>query len=731
MNDKKQVAVGIDLGTTFSVVAHLDGHNKPETIRSSDGDLTTPSVVFFDRERPIVGKEAVKISILEPEYVVRCAKREVGKDYVHQSIRNEQLPPEVIQALILKKLKEDGELKLGEISQAVVTVPAFFNEPRRKSTQDAGQLAGLDVIDIINEPTAAAIAYGVQQGFLSESGATTTTTKERVLIYDLGGGTFDVTLLDIDGHQYNAIATAGDVFLGGIDWDQRIVDHVIGQFQQQHGVDLCEDPSTLQTLQEDAEDAKRSLSQRESVNLGVTYEGNRLRLELTRTEFESMTEDLVQRTLFTTQKLLDRAESSWDDLTRVLLVGGSSRMPMIQSMLEAQTNRPIDRSLDPDECVAHGAAIYAGILLDSMNGEHPQIQVTNVNSHDLGVLGIERETGMRRQRVLLPRNTPLPASGSARFTTRLENQEQVSVDVIEGGDASGNNATAIGRCLVTDLPAGLPAGTPVVVRFSYSQNGRLEVAANVTGTQQETSLIIERTSGLSSEEITYWRDRIRDGFTQEDLASVLAPDPLQSSDASEESRLAFDTEDTDVIFDTEHDDLGDEGDAEEFAVAENEPFQIEKEVPTAVKEPAVEIVEEAVKEPAVEIVEEVVEEPAVEIVEEVVEVVEEPVVEIVEEVVEVVEEPVVEIVEEVVEEPAVEIVEEVAEEVAKEAEVPADPIPVSAKTEAAESSEDDQDNFFASLENAMEKDPEPEASDQADPAEAVDDDLNDFFKNFD
>ena len=515
MNNKTP-AVGIDLGTTFSVVACLDATNKPETIRNSEGDLTTASVVFFDRERPIVGKEALKVAATEPENVVRYAKREVGKDFFHQPIRDEQLPPEVIQALILKKLKEDAELKLGTVTKAVVTVPAFFNEPRRKSTQDAGQLAGLEVIDIINEPTAAAIAYGVQQGFLSDRGGTK--HKERILIYDLGGGTFDVTLLDIDGYQYTAIATAGDVFLGGIDWDRRIIDFAAEQFQKEHGVDPREDAATMQSLMDDAEDAKRSLSQRESVSLSVNHNGLRLRVDLTRSQFESMTQDLVQRTLFTTQKLLDRAKSSWQDLTRVLLVGGSSRMPMIQEMLAEQTSSPVDRSLDPDECVAHGAAIYAKILLDDPDSDHPQIQVTNVNSHDLGVLGMERATGMSRRKVLLDRNTPLPATGSARFTTREDNQKQVSVDVIEGGDASGKNSTPIGRCLVKDLPAGLPAGTPVSVRFTYTQNGRLEVAAAVTGTEQATTLVLERTSGLSDDELSRWENRICRGFAEETLA---------------------------------------------------------------------------------------------------------------------------------------------------------------------------------------------------------------------
>jgi len=593
--NQKIPAVGIDLGTTFSVVAYLDARDKPETIRNSEGDLTTPSVVFFDRERPIVGKEAMKVSVTEPENVVRYAKREVGKDFFHQPIRDEQLPPEVIQALILKKLKTDAELKLGTITKAVVTVPAFFNEPRRKSTQDAGQLAGLEVIDIINEPTAAAIAYGVQQGFLSERGSTK--HKERILIYDLGGGTFDVTLLDIDGYQYTAIATAGDVFLGGIDWDRRIIDFAAEQFQQEHGVDPREDAATMQSLMADAEDAKRSLSQRDSVSLSVNHNGLRMRVELTRSQFESMTEDLVQRTLFTTQKLLDRAKSDWQDLTRVLLVGGSSRMPMIQEMLGQQTSSPVDRSLDPDECVAHGAAIYARILLDDTDGEHPQIQVTNVNSHDLGVLGLERETGMSRRKVLLDRNTPLPATGAARFMTREDNQKQVSVDVIEGGDASGKNSTSIGRCLVKDLPAGLPAGTPVNVRFTYTQNGRLEVAAAVTGTEQATTLVLERTSGLSDDELSRWENRIYTGFTQEDRpspsplldlekASNIIVEPIVASDDDEEilvEAIPVATDAIPVLTDVDQDVAGDEPD-EDFLAALADTIDADEEEESSTEE---------------------------------------------------------------------------------------------------------------------------------------------------
>ena len=730
MNKKPIPAIGIDLGTTFSVVAYLDPRGKPETIRNSEGDLTTPSVVFFDHDQPIVGKEAVKISTMEPENVVRCAKREVGKDFFHQSIRDEQLPPEVIQALVLKKLKDDAEIKLGEISKAVVTVPAFFNEPRRKSTQDAGQLAGLEVIDIINEPTAAAIAYGVQQGFLSESGATQ--QQERILIYDLGGGTFDVTLLDINGHQYNAIATAGDVFLGGIDWDQRIIDHLAEQFQQEHGVDLREDPVALQTLIQDAEDAKRSLSQRDSINIGVNHGGQRLRVKLTRHEFESMTEDLLQRTLFTTQKLLERANCAWNKLTRILLVGGASRMPMVQEMLEKQSKTPVDRSLDPDECVAHGAAIYAQIVLDSIDGQRPQIEVTNVNSHDLGVLGQERATGMTRQRVLLARNTPLPATGSKKFTTRKNNQKQVVVDVVEGGDASGTNSTPIGRCLVTDLPKGLPAGTPVNVRFTYTQNGRLEVAASVTGTEQETSLVIERAAGLSPKEITYWANRLQIGFTQEDVKASVAH--ANEAVTQESEGIAVITEENEAAEATEQEAqpivvITEENEAAEATEQEAEPIAViteENEAAEATEQEAQPIAVITEENEATEATEQDVEAAIlVEDPEEFV-LIEDPEASLpTTEAVETAAEPAI-AVEPTPQNTGPEVIYESDEDVIVEA------IPAVVENTTPEDTVPDEDNFFATLVDRVDnEDDETEEPKDEDPGNSVDDDLNDFFKNFD
>ncbi len=520
MAKSKPAAVGIDLGTTHSVIAVVDKSGRPCTIRNAEGDLTTPSVVFFDQTRPIVGKEALQIAPFEPDGVAHFAKRDMGEAAYDKTIWGRHLPPEVIEALILRKLKNDAELVVDRVRDVVITVPAYFNEPRRKATQDAGKLAGLNVLDIINEPTAAAIAFGVQQGFLDAEGASRET--ETVLVYDLGGGTFDVTLMQIEGRDYKTLATAGDVYLGGIDWDTRIVDFVAEEFRRHHGLDPRENDSTFERLRAQAESAKIALTARSDFNLFVEYSGQTMRVNMQREHFESLTRDLLDRTLFTVGKVLKAASKDWSDLTRVLLVGGSTRMPMVAAALEAESGMPADRSISPDESVAHGAAVYAAVLLSADDEQRDDMSVTNVNSHDLGVLAVEGKTGRPRRKVIIPRNTPLPASGKGNFATRDKGQRSVVVNVIEGGDASGTNSTPIGKCIVKDLPPGLPPRTRVEVRFAYLGNGRLHIKARLPETDSEAHLVVERAAGLSDDEIEQWRQRIASGSLFEGLAEEVA-----------------------------------------------------------------------------------------------------------------------------------------------------------------------------------------------------------------
>lgn len=502
-------AVGIDLGTTFSLVAHLDVTGRPRSLVNSEGDLLTPSVVLFDQSSMVVGKEAVRAGVLEPERVADFAKRDMGSTHYSKAIAGKQFPPEVIQAMILEKLRKDAEAHIGPFRKVVITVPAFFNEPRRKATQDAGQLAGLDVIDIINEPTAAAIAFGYHAGFLAPGGESR--QAERILVYDLGGGTFDVTIMEIDGRHYNTRATAGDVYLGGLDWDRRLADFFAEEFLKKHrGQDPRQDAGAMHKLLREAEDAKRALSAREQTTATIEFRGDGLRVPVTRTQFEQLTADLLERSRLTVRAVLKDAGLKWSDLTRLLLVGGSSRMPMVARMLQEESGLQPDRSVSADEAVAHGAALYAGLLLSNASGAKPEMIVTNVSSHDLGVIATEKSTGRPRNVVLISRNTPLPASHSKRFSTQTDGQRSVAIKVIEGGDSSGNNSTPIGSCLIRDLPAGLPLGTPVDVTFTYQENGRLTVAARV-GDHKNATLELQRATGLSDENLAAWNQRLQQG----------------------------------------------------------------------------------------------------------------------------------------------------------------------------------------------------------------------------
>lgn len=507
-------AVGIDLGTTFSVVAHLDSDGRPWTILNAEGDLTTPSIVFFDKSGAIVGKEAAQAGEYEPDRLARFAKRDMGESEFSKAIRGQLLPPEVVQAVVLRKLKSDAELKLGPFTKAVVTVPAFFNEPCRKATQDAGRLAGLEVLDIINEPTAAAICYGVQQGFLTTTGESQ--QRELILIYDLGGGTFDVTLMEIEGSNYKALATAGDVYLGGVDFDRRIVDYMAEEFEMEFDVDPRKDDSAYQVLLQKASEAKHALSARDEMSIFFAHDGNRQRINLTREKFEFLTEDLIDRTILTTNKVLREAKTEYSDMTRLMLVGGSTRMPKVQEILERETGLQADRSLSPDEAVAHGAAIYAGLLLKTGGERITGMSVTNVSSHDLGILGKERATGRNRRSVMIPRNTSLPVKARKKFSTFRDNQTSVEVNVIEGGDDSGNNSTPIGRCIIDGLPSGLPAKTPIEVTFKYQANGRMQVSAKLPSINKDAALTIQRAAGLDQETIDKWKERVAQGLPDGD-----------------------------------------------------------------------------------------------------------------------------------------------------------------------------------------------------------------------
>lgn len=499
--NRPSTAVGIDLGTTFSVIAKLDNLGRPVTLINSEGDNVTPSVVFFDGANVVVGKEAVKAVATDAAAVADCAKRDLGLRFYHKTLAGRQFPPEAIQAMILDKLRRDASRLVGNVDQVVVTVPAYFDEVRRKATQDAGYMAGLKVLDIVNEPTAAAIAFGFQEGFFDPQGSGS--VKRNVLVYDLGGGTFDVTVMQIEGTHFRALATDGDVQLGGRDWDQRLVDSVAEEFIRTIGVDPREDANTEGRLWRECEDAKRTLSTRLKTALVCDYKGQSVKLEITRQRFQEMTQDLLDRTAFTTRQTLQAAGLDWPDIDRILLIGGSTRMPAVAEMLKELSGKPPDTSVSPDEAVAHGAALLAGMLLSKQGGKKPTFEIRNVNSHSLGVVGVDPKTERRRNVIMIPRNTPIPAVHKRVFRTHQPKQKSILVQIVEGESLSPDDCAQIGRCTVHPLPKNLPARSPIEVTFRYEENGRLALSVSVAGKDLKHEIV--RDNMMTADQLESWR----------------------------------------------------------------------------------------------------------------------------------------------------------------------------------------------------------------------------------
>ncbi|HQU42718.1 MAG TPA: Hsp70 family protein, partial [Pirellulales bacterium] len=515
-------AVGIDLGTTYSAVSWLHESGKTAMIPNSEGDVLTPSVVLFEDDEIIVGKEAKKVGPLKPTRFAECVKRDMGSPVYSRAICGDYMPPEVVQAWVLKKLKADILRTLGPDFRAVITVPAFFDEPRRKATADAGSMAALPVLDVVNEPTAAALAFGEELGYLTTSGEVREPLK--VLVYDLGGGTFDVTVLDMRPGDLRTLATDGDVRLGGRDWDTRLADHAAEAFVKEHREDPRTNPASLQRLLTEVEEAKRTLSARQNATIRVDHAGSSTTVKVTRELFEQITTDLLERTSYTTRQVLAAAGLEWKDIQRVLLVGGATRMPMVSRMLSQLSGIEPDRRVHPDEAVARGAAIYAGYLLATQpdSAKAPAFTVTNINSHSLGIEGIDSKTQRKRNVIVIPRNTPLPAKVKERFVTKTENQRSIVVQVLEGESSAPSDCTSIGRTSLRDLPPGLPAGWPVEITYEYETNGRLKVSATVPGTNREVKLQLEREGALSDERIARWKQAVSTDGGMDVFADIIA-----------------------------------------------------------------------------------------------------------------------------------------------------------------------------------------------------------------
>ena len=500
----KSRPVGIDLGTTYSVVAYLDDNGRTQVARNTEGEILTPSVVLFEDSEVIVGKEAKKATALKSGSIAEMVKRDMGKENYTRTIHGEKLHPEVIQACILKKLKEDAIATVGQNFEVVITVPAYFDEPRRKATADAGEMAGLAVLDIVNEPTAAALAFGESLGYLTKEGDPREPMK--VLVYDLGGGTFDVTLLDLRPGDLRTLATDGDVQLGGYDWDMRLVNYAAEEFQKQHRLDPRQSPASLAALIAAAEEAKHTLTARPKTSLMVRHGGHATEVPITREQFEELTEDLLERTSYTTRQVLAASGLTWPQVNRVLLVGGSTRMPMVPAMIEKLTGLAPDHTVNPDEAVARGAAVFAGYLIRGRDpNAKPTFKVVDVNAHSLGIEGIDQRTMRKENNIIIPRNSGLPAKVTKKFVTKTEDQHSIVVQVLEGESKNPTQCSAIGRAVLRNLPEHLPKGWPIEVTYEYLTNGRLDVKAHIPGTSKGIELELQREQSLTSERIGRWK----------------------------------------------------------------------------------------------------------------------------------------------------------------------------------------------------------------------------------
>ena len=499
-------SVGIDLGTTYSSIAYLNEHGEPITIPNAQGELSTPSVVLIEGYEPIVGTEALRTAVLHPDRILQHAKRFIGNPAKKWVIDGRTFTPVDVSTLILKHLLSAAHEKIGEIDRAVITVPAGFNEAQRLATIEAGHRAGLDRVDIINEPVAAALCHvlGTEGLWFTELA-----DEQRILVFDLGGGTFDLSLVSYSKEEVRVLGSDGDLHLGGLDWNSVLESTIAAQFIKEFKLDPRQDPESKQFLANEAEQTKRSLSSRDKATLTCQHAGHRKSYQIERDKFEKLTKPLVDRTELITKRLLKTLKMGWAHVDTVLTTGGSSRMPMVRERLKALSGRTLNTSLSPDLSIAHGATYYAGMLLSNdkfarsilstqASDRLARVKQRSVNARPLGLL-VRDDDGTLEPHFLIPANTALPAEGQRLVGTISPNQKRVKLQIVEGAQHDENRVTKLGDCVIDGLPEHLPEGTEIAVTIRYDEQARVQVRAKVAVSGQEAAVEILRAENLKAQ----------------------------------------------------------------------------------------------------------------------------------------------------------------------------------------------------------------------------------------
>ncbi len=498
--NKDDHVIGIDLGTTMSAVSITDDIGNVVGIPNPANSMLTPSAVLVATDEILVGQPAIDQALEFPNTFAECFKRSIGQSYYPTEIRGYKVPPEILSAFLIENLKHDAERFVdSKIHNAVITVPAFYGSKRRQATRLAGELAGLNVLDIVNEPTAAALAYGYKERLFSNESE----KPVRLLVFDLGGGTFDVSLLEFRQKQFVTIATDGNVQLGGRDFDSAIKDYVAEQFIETYGVDPRAKMKDLIELFARCKEAKHQLSTQSETTINCSFEGMRLGVQLTRAKFEDLIESHVDLTAYTCETVLQSQEMTWDDVDHILFVGGSCRIPFVAQRIEEKSGKKPILSDNPDEIVAQGAALFAASK--SMD-ESVGFEIVNVNSHSLGIAGVDTSTGDKVNKILIPRNTPLPSVIKQRFVTHRDGQKGVSVTLLEGESENPKYCEVVAKSAIVLAP-NTPAGTDIEVICQYREDGTIHLSARILKDRKSTSLEVRREASANFDSIEVWRAR--------------------------------------------------------------------------------------------------------------------------------------------------------------------------------------------------------------------------------